>query len=92
MTKKGICWLCGKERELTTHHAIPVVFNPVNNKTVPLCRECHDDVNAYAFKCSKQRCPECLRRKYITQLQRLNDCYEYEKKRRIELENHKLEE
>ena len=31
----------------TTHHAIPLFMKPTNNILIPMCRECHDELNSY---------------------------------------------
>ena len=41
MRQIRMCWMCGKERRITMHHAIPKQFKPKNNRTIPLCDECH---------------------------------------------------
>ena len=35
------CWLCGKERELTEHHVVPIKKGGDNMGTIPLCKKCH---------------------------------------------------
>jgi len=34
---KGFCYICGKSKRATIHHLS-------NGKTIPLCRDCHDEV------------------------------------------------
>lgn len=41
-----VCWRCGEAKEnMTGHHAIPRVLNPVRNVLIPPCRDCHDAVH-----------------------------------------------
>jgi 5-methylcytosine-specific restriction endonuclease McrA len=43
------CFVCGKRGKMTTHHVIPVQFNPLNNITVPVCEQCHTKINSVDF-------------------------------------------
>ncbi len=55
------CWMCGKYKRLTSHHALPRHQKPVNNILIPLCQSCHNKINkedvngmyAYLYKISK---------------------------------------
>ena len=40
------CWICGGNQELTEHHTLPKHWKPKNNVVVPICRKCHDKLNA----------------------------------------------
>ena len=48
------CFKCGNEfsqkREKTKHHAIPVFLKPVENSDVPVCKECHNEINQYTVQ------------------------------------------
>ena len=43
----NVCFKCGKffEEQLTSHHSIPRAINPKYNVFVPLCEECHVELN-----------------------------------------------
>ena len=59
------CWICGKtsniKGDITIHHCLPRHLNPKKNVLVPICKECHDKLNAddvqglqaFAFKIHK---------------------------------------
>ena len=42
------CWRCGKsapEVKMTIHHGIPQTMKPLKNVEIPICEECHDEIN-----------------------------------------------
>lgn len=42
------CWRCGKKApdvKLTIHHGIPQTLLPKKNVEIPICDECHDEIN-----------------------------------------------
>ena len=39
------CWLCGRVKKTTKHHAIPIALKPKFNKVVPICNDCHVKIN-----------------------------------------------
>ena len=39
------CWRCGRRRELTIHHALPKYLKPKHNICIPLCKDCHEELN-----------------------------------------------
>ena len=42
------CWRCGKKTpdvKLTIHHGIPQTMNPKMNMEIPICEDCHDEIN-----------------------------------------------
>ncbi len=58
-----VCWICGKQKQnMTSHHGLPKHLMPKNNVQVPVCRDCHDKINAddvqgmyaYIHRLSKQ--------------------------------------
>ena len=43
----NICWMCGRQRnDMTQHHGIPQHLKPVHNIEMPICKPCHDKINA----------------------------------------------
>ena len=40
------CWVCGQNKFLTVHHGIPKHLKPQKNVTVPICKYCHQKINA----------------------------------------------
>lgn len=46
---RDICWRCGKNTSLTQHHSIPKTLKPIYNIEIPVCRECHMDINLNYF-------------------------------------------
>jgi len=46
----GRCWRCGKKIKTQNHHAIPKALKPMWNKTVPVCKDCHVDINHFYAK------------------------------------------
>ncbi len=57
------CWRCGNEfdgknHKRTAHHGIPRTLKPKQNVSIPMCQDCHDEINkqdintleAYAYK------------------------------------------
>jgi len=51
MTDGHLCWRCGLIKPVVeNHHAIPISLKPKKNKTVPVCHECHDDINMFYAK------------------------------------------
>jgi len=48
----NICWRCGKTFEngdRTAHHGIPRALKPLRNVVIPLCADCHEELNAIDF-------------------------------------------
>ena len=52
LNKFSFCWRCGRDfnREVllerkTYHHAIAQLFKPKFNVKIPVCQECHYDIN-----------------------------------------------
>lgn len=49
------CWICGDNKNITTHHALPQHLKPMQNITIPICEKCHNRLNSddttglYAF-------------------------------------------
>jgi hypothetical protein len=42
------CWRCGRkspEVRLTIHHGIPQTLKPMRNVEIPICMDCHDEIN-----------------------------------------------
>lgn len=39
------CWVCGGDKNVTSHHAIPQHIKPKQNILIPICRTCHDKVH-----------------------------------------------
>ncbi len=44
------CWKCGnnfdgKEHKKTTHHGIPQTLQPKQNVSIPMCEQCHEEIN-----------------------------------------------
>lgn len=56
MVEKKLCWKCGKDtgEKITTHHAIPLRFNPVYNFQIPLHRKCHDEIDGIGKEAIKE--------------------------------------
>lgn len=51
------CWRCGvkfKNGNRTTHHGIPSCLKPKRNITVPLCVDCHEELNSIDYSVLKQ--------------------------------------
>jgi hypothetical protein len=49
--KDDTCWRCGNKfnktnRRKTNHHSIPKTFKPKRNVLIPICEECHKELNA----------------------------------------------
>jgi len=52
LNKYDFCWRCGgnfdkdqiKKRK-TYHHSIPQMYSPRFNIKIPICQECHHDIN-----------------------------------------------
>lgn len=53
------CYKCGRpfgelkthpERKKTMHHAIPQFLKPQRNVEVPICEECHREINKYSVQ------------------------------------------
>lgn len=50
--KDDVCWMCGKEFDKglkarkTNHHAIPQRYKPKKNVLVPICQQCHYNLNS----------------------------------------------
>ena len=49
------CYKCGKlfiEKGIkrTSHHAIPIFLKPQRNVEVPVCEDCHHDINKYTVQ------------------------------------------
>ena len=47
------CWVCGevfsgKKKAKTSHHAIPQSMKPKRNIEIPVCNDCHKEINSYA--------------------------------------------
>ena len=43
----NVCWRCGRiKHNMTGHHGISQHLKPVHNIEVPICKECHDIINA----------------------------------------------
>lgn len=70
------CWRCGnefdgKKHKRTAHHGIPRTLKPKQNVSIPMCEECHGEINkqdintleAYAHKIYKttQDIPRAVR-------------------------------
>jgi len=61
-----MCYRCGEKfdstRIRTSHHSIPKNLNPKYNIQIPVCEDCHDEINSsniasltnYAYKLLKQ--------------------------------------
>lgn len=43
--KNSVCWVCGKEKANSSHHAIPKHLKPANNVLVNVCSKCHLKIN-----------------------------------------------
>jgi len=44
----NVCWACGKTNvQLTTHHGIPQHLKPKQNITIPICQNCHKQINSH---------------------------------------------
>ena len=41
----SVCWRCARKRLLTKHHCLPSHFKPRHNVIIPLCKECHNELN-----------------------------------------------
>ena len=42
------CWRCGRktpEVKLTVHHGIPQTMMPKRNIELPICEDCHEEIN-----------------------------------------------
>ena len=39
------CWMCGTDKKVQKHHAIPKHLEPVKNTLIPLCDKCHKKVH-----------------------------------------------
>jgi len=42
------CWRCGRKSpdvRLTIHHGIPQTLKPKRNVEIPICMDCHDEIN-----------------------------------------------
>jgi len=39
------CWRCGKKENITGHHGIPRCLDPKKNVNLPICLDCHDEIN-----------------------------------------------
>jgi len=55
--KSKKCWRCGKafidnDKKLkkTAHHAIPQFLRAKKNIVIPICLECHEEINRYFVK------------------------------------------
>ena len=72
----SFCWRCGNEFDgkkyiKTGHHGIPRTLKPKQNISIPMCEECHKEINkqdintleAYAHKIYKtaQNIPRSVR-------------------------------
>ena len=47
-----ICWRCSKKFEnnnKTSHHGIPVALNPKRNVIIPICKNCHAELNTIDY-------------------------------------------
>jgi len=42
--QKPRCPKCGKRRNLTRHHIVPVKLETGNEASIEICRECHDHI------------------------------------------------
>ena len=57
----NICWICGTNQHMTSHHAIPQHLKPKLNIAIPVCVNCHKKINsddvggmyAYIYKLEK---------------------------------------
>ncbi len=55
------CWICDSDKKVTTHHALPKHLSPKKNILIPICKDCHDKINAedwkgmYAHLCKVER-------------------------------------
>lgn len=57
----NVCWVCGTDKQMTSHHAIPQYLKPKLNIAIPVCVNCHKKINntdvgamcAYAYKSEK---------------------------------------
>jgi len=52
LSRYEFCWRCGRDfnqdvllERKTYHHAIPQVYSPKYNVKLPVCQECHYDIN-----------------------------------------------
>jgi len=48
----NICWRCGKtfkNGDRTAHHGIPQALKPLRNVVIPLCSDCHEELNTIDF-------------------------------------------
>ena len=43
---EGVCWSCGEKTANTTHHGLPQHLSPVKNVLIPICKDCHAEINA----------------------------------------------
>ena len=43
-TKRGFCVKCGTITLLTRHHLYPKRFFGLNESTILICRDCHDEI------------------------------------------------
>ena len=41
----SVCHRCARKKTLTRHHCLPKHFHPRHNIVIPLCKECHDELN-----------------------------------------------
>jgi len=39
------CWICGGNKNITQHHALPQHLKPQKNIIVPVCDYCHKKIN-----------------------------------------------
>lgn len=44
------CWSCGKVGHTTNHHGIPQHMKPKQNAIIPVCDECHKEINKCDFR------------------------------------------
>ena len=58
----NVCWICNETgKKMTVHHGLPQHLKPVQNVLIPVCKPCHDKINAadvsgmysYAYKLLK---------------------------------------
>ena len=42
------CWVCGEEKDnITSHHAIAKHLKPIRNIIIPVCKDCHKQINSH---------------------------------------------
>ena len=63
--RRGICPKCKRDCVLTNHHIYPVRFFGHRNKTICLCRKCHNEIESKIP--AKERQPKVFYQQVVRQ-------------------------